>query len=124
LGIVDVYERAFAKHKHLLTLKTKPGFQSSRYLYVIQLNLETLSIDRDQFIDEMFERNIGTSVHYKPIHMNTYYAQKYGWTPESFPNSYRAYERMLSLPLSSRMTVQDAADVVTAVEDICATFRR
>ncbi len=124
LKIVDVYEKAFAGHKHFVPLKTRTGFQTCRHLYVIQLNLDTLKIDRDQFIEQMTERNIGTSVHYRPVHMNSYYAKKYGWTPESFPKAARAFERMLSLPLSSRMTVEDASDVVDAVEDICAKFKR
>jgi dTDP-4-amino-4,6-dideoxygalactose transaminase len=56
--------------------------------------------------------------------MHSYYAKKYGWKPESFPNAHRAFTRMISLPLSSKMEVQDAADVVAAVEDICTKFQR
>lgn len=124
LKIVEVYEKAFKGHKHLVPLKTRAGFTTCHHLYVIQLNLDTLTIDRDQFIEQLAERNIGASVHYRPIHMNSYYAKKYGWTPESFPNSARAFERMLSLPLSSRMTETEAGDVVEAVEDICVKFKR
>jgi len=124
LKIVEVYEKAFKNHKHVLPLKTRAGFQTSRHLYVLQLNLDTLKIDRDGFIDQMTERNIGTSVHYRPVHMNSYYAKKYGWTPEDFPVASRAFERMVSIPLSSKMTVQEAADVIEAVEDICAKFKR
>ena len=124
LKIMQFYEEAFAGNKYLVPLKTRAGVQSSYHLYVIQLNLETLSIGRDEFINALSERNIGTSVHYAPIHTHSYYAKKYGWKPESFPNAYRAFTRMLSLPLNSKMDVCDAADVVNAVEDICARFKR
>lgn len=124
MQVVEFYEKEFAGSKFIVPLKTRSGFQSSRHLYVIQLNLEMFKIDRDQFIEQMTERNIGTSVHYIPVHLMSYYAKKYGWKPESFPNAFRAFERMLSLPLSSRMSLQDAADVVEAVHDICSKFKR
>lgn len=124
LKIVDVYEKAFAGNRFLVGLKTKLGYLPSRYLYVTQLNLDMLTINRDQFIDQLSERNIGTSVHYTPIHMHSYYAKKYGWRPESFPNAYRAFQRMISLPLSSKMTVEDAADVVQAVNDVCVKYKK
>jgi dTDP-4-amino-4,6-dideoxygalactose transaminase len=124
MAIVDFYEEAFKDHPHLVPLKTRAGYSSSRHLYVIQLNLESLTIDRDRFIVELSERNIGTSVHYTPVHLMSYYAKKYGWRPESFPHAHRAFQRMLSLPLSSKHSVKDAEDVVSAVNQICAKFKR
>lgn len=124
MAIVNAYEAAFKNHKHIQTIKVRPGVQSSYHLYVIQLHLETLTIDRDRFINELTERNIGTSVHYTPVHMMSYYSKKYGWKPESFPNAYRAFTRMLSIPLSSKMSVKDAEDVIDAVNDVCTKFKR
>lgn len=124
MKIVNLYEDAFRENAFLVPLKTKVGFQSSRHLYVVQLNLERLSISRDRFIEELVLRNIGTSVHYTPVHMLSYYAKKYGWSPESFPHAHRAFQRMVSLPLSSNMTEADAVDVVSAVEDVCTKFTR
>lgn len=124
MKIVNVYDEAFKGHKFVTPLKTLPGFQSSYHIYVLQLNLETLSIGRDEFIVQMNERNIGTSVHYTPIHMMSYYAKKYGWKPESFPKAFSAFQRILSIPLSSKMTVTEANDVVEAVNDVCAKFKR
>jgi dTDP-4-amino-4,6-dideoxygalactose transaminase len=72
----------------------------------------------------MHERNIGCSVHYAPVHHNSYYAKKYGWTPESFPVANTAFERMLSIPLSSKHSVKDAEDVVQAIDDIFKKFKR
>jgi dTDP-4-amino-4,6-dideoxygalactose transaminase len=124
MKLVDFYEKAFRGNKFLVPLKTKPGFQSSRHLYVIQLNLEMLTIGRDEFIVRLAEANIGASVHYTPVHLLTYYAKKYGWTPVSFPNASRAFTRMVSLPLSSQLTENDAADVVGAVETLCLKYKR
>lgn len=124
MKIVDFYEAAFKNNDFIVPLKTRAGFLSSRHLYVIQLNLDKLRISRDEFIVQLNALNIGTSVHYTPIHMMSYYAKKYGWTLDSFPNASRAAERIISLPLSSGMSLADATDVVSAVEEIYVKYRR
>ncbi len=124
MRIVRLYEQAFQGSKYFTPLKTRVGLQSSHHLYVIQLNLAALKISRDDFIVQMHERNIGCSVHYWPVHRMSYYAKKYGWTPDSFPNATRAGERIVSLPLNSKMSEHDAADVIEAVMDICLQYQR
>jgi dTDP-4-amino-4,6-dideoxygalactose transaminase len=118
MNIVNFYNDTFRDSKFLKTLKVKKGVQSSHHLYVILLELEKLKIDRNQFIVEMHERNIGTSVNYKPVHMMSYYAKKYDLKPQDFPNAYAAFPRMVSLPLSPKMSLQDAGDVVEAMDSI------
>jgi len=73
---------------------------------------------RDQFIERLFERRIGCSVHYIPLHLQPYWRDTYGLTPEMFPVSQRVYERTLSLPLYSRMTALDAERVIAAVREV------
>jgi dTDP-4-amino-4,6-dideoxygalactose transaminase len=124
MQIFAFYNEAFRGNPYIKLQKTRAGVVSSHHLYVIQLETERLRIGRDEFIVQMNERNIGVSVHFIPIHLHSYYAKKYGWTPESFPNATRAYERILSLPLNSTMSLKDAADVVEAVADICSKFKR
>jgi dTDP-4-amino-4,6-dideoxygalactose transaminase len=124
MKIVRHYEYAFKNSKFLRTVKVRPGVQSSHHLYAILLNLDTLTIDRDRFIVELGERNIGSSVHYTPVHMMSYYAKKYDWKPESFPRAFAAFKSILSLPLCSAMSVSDAEDVVEAINDICQKFGR
>ena len=122
--IVAAYDEAFAQSQWVKPLTVRAQNDSAHHLYVIQLSLERLTIDRDQFIVELTERNIGSSVHYVPIHMHSYYANKYKFKPQDFPVAARAFERMVSLPLSARMTVSEAHDVIAAVEDICRKFKR
>jgi dTDP-4-amino-4,6-dideoxygalactose transaminase len=124
MEIVRLYEKAFEGSKFFRPVRVRRGVQSSHHLYVILLNLETLSIGRDQFITELGDRNIGASVHYLPVHMLSYYSKKYGWKPESFPNANWAFERMVSLPLSSKHTSKDASDVIEAVREICTKFEK
>jgi perosamine synthetase len=98
--------------------------QHAWQLYVLRLNLDRLIIDRAQFITELKARNIGASVHFIPLHIHPYYRETYGYQPEDFPVAYREYNRIVSLPIYSRMTDADVADVIQAVCQIVSRHRR
>ncbi|HEU6450301.1 MAG TPA: DegT/DnrJ/EryC1/StrS family aminotransferase, partial [Gemmatimonadaceae bacterium] len=94
------------------------------HLYVLRLNTEALTIGRDQFIDELAKRNIGTSVHFIPVHTHPYYRDRYGYAAEDFPVAYSNFERMLSIPLNPRLGAADVDDVIDAVLDVVDSHRR
>jgi dTDP-4-amino-4,6-dideoxygalactose transaminase len=91
---------------------------------VLRLNADALTIDRDRFIDELTDRNIGTSVHFIPVHVHPYYRDRYGYEDTDFPVAFSNFERMLSLPLNPRLSALDVEDVIEAVLDIVRTYRR
>ena len=93
-------------------------------LYPLRLRRDALRIDRDTFLRELAERNIGASVHFIPIHVHPYYRDRYGWRPADFPVAYDAFQRILSLPVDPRLDDADAADVIEAVLDVAHTYRR
>jgi dTDP-4-amino-4,6-dideoxygalactose transaminase len=100
------------------------GTQHAWHIYAIRLHLDRLTINRDRFIEELRRRNIGASVHFIPIHMLSYYRDKYGYRPEDLPVASREFERLISLPIHSRMTDADVDDVIEAIADIAHSFRR
>ncbi len=100
-----------------------PWAESSWHLFVLRLKKEQLRIDRNAFIDELKARNIGTSVHYLPVHMHPYYRDKYGYRPEDNPVAADAYSRMLSLPLHAGLTDGDVDDVIQAVRELTLAHR-
>ncbi len=122
--IVRAYNEAFKSQEALELPAERPEVSHAWHLYVLRLNLNVLSIGRDQFIEELKIRNIGTSVHFIPIHLHPYYSNKYGYKPEDFPIAYSNYLRILSLPLYPRMTDEDVADVIEAVLDIVKRYKR
>ena len=69
---------------------------------------------RDAFIERLFAAGIGASVHYIPLHLQPYWRDRYGLRAGQFPHSQRAYERLVSLPMYSRMTEADVARVAEA----------
>lgn len=113
--IAAAYDAALADLP--LTLPPRPvhaGDLHSWHLYVVRLD-EAAGIDRDQLIDSLFADGIGVSVHYIPLHLHPYWRERYDLRPEQFPHSQRAYERMVTLPLYTRMSDADVARVITAV---------
>ena len=116
--VVARYEAGF-KDLAALELPVELSWaESSWHLYVIRLRKGALLIDRNAFIEGMKSRNIGTSVHYLPVHMHPFYRDKYAYRPEDNPVAFDAYERMLSLPLHAELSDGDVDDVIQAVRDI------
>jgi len=116
--IVDQYHEAFATMEGLERPVERAHVESAWHIYAIRLHLDRLKIDRSRFIEELRKRNIGSSVHFIPVHIHPYYRDKYGFAPARFPVAFGAYERLVSLPLSPKLTDDDVADVIEAVEDI------
>jgi dTDP-4-amino-4,6-dideoxygalactose transaminase len=122
--IVGVYNEAFAGEDALEVPTVRADVEHAWHLYVLRLRPDALRIGRDEFIEELKRRMIGTSVHFIPIHLHPYYRDRYGYTPDSFPVAYDNYCRMVSLPLSARISPRDATDVIEAVLDVVRTRRR
>jgi dTDP-4-amino-4,6-dideoxygalactose transaminase len=122
-AIVARYHAAFAGDA-LETPVERPDVESAWHLYVLRLRPEQLRIDRNQFIEELKQRNIGTSVHFIPVHRHPYYREKLGLAPDDLPVANAAFERMLSLPLHPLLSDSDVDDVIAAVLDVVTQFRR
>ncbi len=122
--IVAMYNAAFKDCDALELPVSRPEVEHAWHLYVLRLNLEMLKLNRAEFIEQMAERNIGTTVHFIPIHLHPFYRDKYGYSPQDFPVGFGHYERMLSLPLSPRHSDQDIADTIEAVLDIVKQYRK
>jgi dTDP-4-amino-4,6-dideoxygalactose transaminase len=117
-AIVKRYQAAFGCREEFEAPTQRRDVQHAWHLYVLRLNLDRTGITRDQFIQEMRDRNIGCSVHFIPVHLLRYYREKYGYVPEQFPTALREFQRIVSLPLSARLTDQDVEDVIQAATSI------
>jgi dTDP-4-amino-4,6-dideoxygalactose transaminase len=122
--IVALYQRAFAVEEALEPPVERDGVEHAWHLYVLRIRPEALRIGRDRVVEELARRNVGTSVHFIPVHLQPYYRDRYGYRPDDFPVAMDGYARMLSLPLYPDLTDADAADVVAAVLDVVRTYRR
>ena len=122
--IARIYEKAFAELEEVQVPVCRKDLQHAWHLFVIQLNLERLRINRNQFVDALRESEIGTSVHFIPLHMHPYYRDKFGYKPGDFPNASRVFERIVSLPIYPKMTEAEVERVVEAVRSIATQYRQ
>ena len=83
-----------------------------------------LTISRDQFIEELKDRNIGVSVHFIALHTMSAYTKRYGFKPEDFPKAYAFSESEISLPLYSTLGCEKAQYVADAVLDVVNKFKK
>ena len=121
--IAAIYDDAIARVHEIVTPVVRPGVEHAWHLYPIRLDLEQLRIGRGEFISLLREHNIGTSVHFIPLHLHPYYRTNYQYQPQDFPNASDAYERLVSLPIYPGMTDSDAAEVANAVCNIVSRNR-
>ena len=105
--IVRRYNTAFSGLKELQTPAERAEVDHAWHFYVLRLRIKRLRISRDQFIEELKARKIGSSVYFIPLHLHPYYRKKYGYRANDFPIAYREFQRMVSLPLHLRMTDDD-----------------
>ncbi len=93
---IDGFQRIAAKQieQGKLTIPTRRRGHAW-HLFTVQVAAEC----RDRIIAELAEREIGTSVHYKPLHMMSYYHDRYGLTEGDFPNAADRFRKSISLPL-------------------------
>jgi len=94
------------------------------HLFPIVLN-EQSPISRNQFIEVLNDKGIGTSVHYKPLHRMTYYRDRYSLRSEDFPNAERIWQGCVSLPIYPSLTDEELAYICQTVKKtLAARLRR
>ena len=121
--LVARYAEKFASVPEVRIPPVRDGMTHAWHLYPIALELEQLRIDRARFIEELRALNIGTSVHFIPIHYHPHFRDRLKLAPGAFPVAEDAYARAITLPLFPRMTDRDVDDVVGAVAAIAAAHR-
>jgi dTDP-4-amino-4,6-dideoxygalactose transaminase len=123
-SIAEKYNVAFSGLPVVTPFITNIDDTHSWHLYVLQLNTDELSIDRDEFIRVMAEKGIGTSVHYIPLHMHPYWQENYNLTESDFPRSSSTYYRIVSLPNYPKMTDGQVDKVIRTVREILLEHKK
>lgn len=103
-----------------------PPFGEGRHawhLFPIQLKLEELKCSREEFIEALLRENIGTSVHFIPLHLMPFY-QKKGWKKGDFPHAEEVFRRIISLPLFPKMSEEDQESVILALKKVVEWYSR
>ena len=94
-----------------------PNTRHARHLYQVTLDPDA-PLTRDELLDALTARRIGTGVHYRGVHLHPYYRDRYRLMPDQFPVATAISEGTLSLPLSPKVSDADQDDVVTALVEL------
>lgn len=117
-SIWKAYTDAFKSEKALtLPAPIEKGTRHAMHLYAILLDLKRLKVTRNEFVDRLIKKNIGSGVHFAPVHLQPFYRRTFGYKKGDYPNAEFVGERILSLPLGANLTKRDVADVIAAVRE-------
>jgi dTDP-4-amino-4,6-dideoxygalactose transaminase len=114
LALAERFNEALKGLPLVLPPSPPPGEVHAWHLYAVRLGDEVI-VPRDTFIERLYDAGIGCSVHYIPLHLQPYWRDRYTLQPADFPHSQKAFERMVSLPLYTRMGDADVLRVAQAV---------
>jgi perosamine synthetase len=122
--IASRYDAAFRNLPELFRPQVCDDVKPAWHLYPVRLELEKLSVDRDQVVRALRAENIGVNVHYIPVHLHAYYRDRFGYSGGEYPVAESAYCRLISLPMFHGMNDEDVEDVIRAVEKVLAGFAK
>jgi len=120
--IAQQFNRAFAPYRYFRIPPDSEG--NAWHLYILQIRLETLTIDRDAFARALQEAGLGISVHFIPHFEFTVMKKRYGLTAAAFPHAARQYAQSVSLPFWPDMDSAMVSRVIETVIGVAERFRR
>ncbi len=118
-ALAELYLELLADIDEVFPLRQPPwDFTHSWHLMVIRLDVNRAKMDREVFMAELKNRNIGTGIHFRAAHLHRYYRETMGFERGLLPNSEWNSDRMCSLPLFPQMTADDVVSVVETIKEV------
>lgn len=121
--IVKRYDEAFSQVPEIFVQKEIPQSDTTRHLYIIQLQLDKLTCTRREFFDAMSAENVQCQVHYVPVYWFPFYQER-GYRKGLCPNAEKIYRGIMSIPLYPMMTDEDVESVIAAVKKVVAYYKK
>ncbi len=106
-SIAKRYNEAFKEQIEIPYIKENR--ETSYHLYVIKVD------NRDELYTKLQEKNIGTSVHFIPIHKHSYYKNRYSYTDKNYPVANEVFKKSLSLPIYPDLSDEDVDYIIGCV---------
>jgi UDP-4-amino-4,6-dideoxy-N-acetyl-beta-L-altrosamine transaminase len=123
--IVKKYNYEFKDMPEIKIPEINPATSNPAWhIYIIQLNLEKLKVERKEIFEALRAENIGVNVHYIPVHLQPYYQKRFGYRRGDFPKAENYYSRAITLPIFPMMSDKDIDDVIKAVKKVISYYRK
>ena len=110
-AIAALYDEELKNCPHVTVPIKKRDHLYTQYIIKIDKN-------RDSFARELLERGIHTSLHFIPIHLLSYYKNKYNLKVNAFPNALKTYQQVLSLPIYNSLKDEEAHRICQTINEI------
>jgi dTDP-4-amino-4,6-dideoxygalactose transaminase len=121
---VAIYDEAVAELTGIEPVARDPRDTHANHLYVIRVDAEQAGATRDDFQAALTDENIGTSIHFLPVHRLSAYRDRLAPNQPPLPVSERAGDEVLSLPLSPAHSDDDICDAAAALRRVHDRFPR
>lgn len=116
--IIKKYNKAFSGFENIVTPHEETGYLSAFHLYVLNINFDKIGQSRSEVMGILKSKNVGTQVHYIPVHLQPYYKKKLGFKDGDYPAAELFYEKALSIPLYPKMSDEQVDYVIKCVSSI------
>ncbi len=123
-AIVDRYRDALRGCAEVELPTNRPEVEHAWHLFIVRMCHEKLSIHRDQVIEALNAAGIGTSVHFIPLHLHSFYQKNFGYNEGSLPQATQQFDRMISLPLYPGLTDYEVDRVAATLVGLMERHRR
>lgn len=119
-----LYDSLISKIENVSIVEEIPDIVHARHLYIVKINVDNLTITRDELMDLMIKENIGVSVHFIPVHFHSYYKNTFNLKNEDFPVASKMANSILSLPFYPKMAEEDIVYVCNKLHEIVSTHTK
>jgi len=115
--IAKFYNHELSDLDWLTPQKVRPGNLSSYYAYIVKVK-DDAPLTRDDLMSKLYEKGIGTSILYNPVHLQPFYRKLYGFDNGVLPVSEDLGKRIIALPIYNNMSIEDAKYVMDAIKNL------
>ena len=116
--VVAGYRQGFAPHAPLIRLPVVPDAVDRHSWYMFAIAVDE-SVDRDAVVRDLEREGIETRLSFPPVHIQPYYVRRFGYTRNQLPISYRAWARLINLPIWPALSQVQTDRVVEATARLC-----
>jgi len=117
--LAGIYRERLAQIDEIIPLAVPPyQVKHAWHLFIVRLDTDKAGMSRDDFMRELKQRNIGTGLHFRAVHLQKYFTESMGTRRGMLPNTEWNSDRICSLPLFPKMTIDDVDDVVNTIREV------